>query len=104
MFVVGNIASISNGSFRFIFGVICDKIGFKNTYNILVIINIVNSLALDLVASNKFFYAFWIFMLASSEGGNFTIFPVYVAQVFGIQKAKTLYSVLLIATNFSNFG
>jgi nitrate/nitrite transporter NarK len=77
--VVGNIASVSNGSFRFIFGVICDNIGFRNTYNILVIINIVNSLAIDFVAQNRVIYAIWIFMMASSEGGNFTIFPVYVA-------------------------
>ena len=77
--IVGNITSFSNGGFRFIFGILCDKIGFKNSYNIIIILNIISSLTLPYIVKDDILYPLWMLIIALSEGSHFSIFPVKIA-------------------------
>ena len=62
-----------------VFGIIYDKIGFKATYNIVIITNIITSLLLMHIVSSKFMYAFFMILIGACEGSHFTLFPVKTA-------------------------
>ena len=67
-----------------IFGIILDKIGFRYTYMIVLILNIITSLTLKLSVENKISYAFSFLFIGMCEGAHFSIFPVKTIQIFGL--------------------
>jgi len=77
--IVGNITSFSNGGFRFVFGILCDKIGFKNAYNIIIVLNMISTLTLSYIVKDDMLYPLWMLIIALSEGSHFTIIPWIVA-------------------------
>jgi MFS family permease len=72
--IVGNIACFGNGLFRYFFGIMYDKFGFRKCYNFHLIINMITIITLPMVAHLKFMYTLWIFFSAIGEGSIYVLF------------------------------
>ena len=64
-------------------GHINDKIGFKKTYFMLLIIQLVTSLLIFNLRKNAFLYTIAVCASLLCEGGHFAIFPSACTKIFG---------------------
>lgn len=81
--VVGSVSAFFNGSLRLVWGLVMDKIGFKKTYFILLVVQTVFLGSLYFIAVNKGLYLIWVSLILCCEGGHFAIFPTIVARIYG---------------------
>jgi nucleoside permease NupC len=51
-FVVGNLAAFSNGGFRFVFGLLYDKLKFRRIFNFMLLTNIFIASTFNLIRDN----------------------------------------------------
>ena len=78
--VVRNLASLSNGCFRLVFGMLYDKLKFKEIYKIMLILNFIVAVNICYVSINAGVFAFFVFLVAAVEGGQFAIFSAFTVE------------------------
>ena len=100
---VGCFFSISNCSGRMIWGNLYEKYPFKKLYSTLLIGQTLFPLTLPLIASYKYLYAIWVGGTVFFSAGNFTIFPPYSNDVFGLGVGGTVYSYLATCFTWGAF-
>ena len=81
--IVGSVASVFNGSFRYLWGILMDKISFKKAYAILIATQTVFIMSMFYVAKVEALYLIWVCVIVCCEGGHFTIYPAVIARMYG---------------------
>jgi OFA family oxalate/formate antiporter-like MFS transporter len=92
--IVGSVSSFANGSFRFFWGQLLDKIGFKKTYFLLLTLQSSLIVTLFYVAKVKALYLIWVSLILACEGGHFSVFPATLAKMFGKKLGSKLVGII----------
>ena len=105
--LVGSMGSLFNGGGRFLWGLVSDKMEFKQVYMIILIIQIFDILTLRFIADYKVLYLIWVCLALLCEGGHFVIFPPLCLKVFGPEVGSKVYSIIILAIvggNWTQYG
>ena len=102
--MVGNLGAFSNGGFRFVFGYLYDKYKFYAIYNFMLTVNVIIAFTFTFFRDSKFIFAIYVAIGSAIEGGHFSIFPPFTIECFGFKNGPVIYSRLISATLFGNFG
>ena len=81
--LVGSISSIFNGSFRYVWGQVMDKLNFQITCLIIITIQTILISTLYYIAAVKALYLIWISLIVCCEGGFFSVYPTIMARIYG---------------------
>lgn len=100
--LVGSLSSLFNGGGRLFWGIVFDKIDFKKTYSIILIIQILVLATMRFISDYKASYLIWVCIGLLCEGGHFVIFPPISLRVFGPNVGSKIYCFLLIVCGISN--
>ena len=84
-------AGLINGLSRIFFGWLIDKFSFRRILSILMLIELVNSMVCFWAAYYPALYFVCILVNYACVGGMFTIFPVSVTNVFGLEHGPAIY-------------
>lgn len=105
--LVGALASVANGIFRFPANILFNKIGFKLMATIIAISNIVVYCTIKLTIINQSVYCFMVFLCNLMLGATLAIGPTQVMKTFGLKTGADLYTVYwctFSAANFTAYG
>ena len=91
--LTGSVASVFNGSFRFLWAQLMEKTSFRTTYLILLGLQITLMTSLYYVASVKVLFLIWVALLMCCEGGHFSLFAALFAVLYGRELGAKLYGV-----------
>uniref|UniRef100_A0A7S3MI29 Major facilitator superfamily (MFS) profile domain-containing protein n=1 Tax=Favella ehrenbergii TaxID=182087 RepID=A0A7S3MI29_9SPIT len=91
-------AGLVNGCTRLILGSLLDKHGFKKLFAILMFCQLVVSLVCYHAVYWPWLYFLCILLNYMSLGGMFTIFPVCVQNVFGLESGPQIYVWILLGS------
>jgi hypothetical protein len=83
--ITGSIASLFNGSFRYVWPQLMDKSSFKLILMILLSIQLPLLITLYYISEIKALFLIWICGIYACEGGLATLFPSVIVKVFGKQ-------------------
>jgi len=101
--LVGSLGAMLNGGGRLIWGVVSDKIGFKNSFLSLQVIQIAAMLLYSHSRSNKIAYLIntcvWFFCLA----GNLALMPGVNQRLWGPREGAAIYGVMFSAFFIASF-
>ena len=92
--VIGCLCAISNCSGRITWGTLCENYPFKKLYSILLIGQTALPLTLQIVSPYKYLFGIWVVSTVFFTAGNFTIFPPFSIQLFGMNLGGAIYSYL----------
>ena len=81
--ITGSIASLFNGSFRYIWPQIMDKSTFKSTLSVLLCILCSLMMSFYFISTIKSLFLIWVCGIYACEGGLATLFPSVIAKCFG---------------------
>ena len=90
-------AAVLQAVTRLSFGYLYDKVGFKKLFNILMVINVVNSVICYPARDYPPLYFVCILLNYMVYAGIFAIFPTPAAQTFGPRYGAQVYSIILVA-------
>lgn len=90
------VMGVFNGCGRLIWALISDRIGRKNVFTILFVIDIVVLLSLSLIKTPLVFAAL-ICLLMTCYGAGFSIVPAYIGDVFGSREVGAIHGYILTA-------
>jgi len=105
--LIGSLSSVCNGGGRLVWGFLSDKLEFKKTYVILLIIQIMEIATLRFISDYGVLYLIWVCGALLCEGGHFVLFPPLCLKVFGQNVGSKIYSILMLvccATNLTQYG
>ena len=71
------------GALRFIWALLVDKIGFKKTYAIILVIQMFTSLTINVLGQYPAVYFIWVTLLLTCEGAHFAMAPAICPKLFG---------------------
>jgi len=101
--MAGALGSVANGLSRIGWGTLSDKIGFKNTYKMLLTIQFFCSITLIYFKNTQMIYVLLVFLSFSCEGGHMALFPGVCGKIFGIKSGPTLATILNTSISSSAF-
>ena len=81
--LVGGLSSVSNGIGRLFWGCLYDKLNFKKTYFIILLLQIINMGTMRYSSENKITYLFTICLGLFCQAGHFVIFPPFCLKLYG---------------------
>ena len=84
-------AGVVNGLARIVMGAAVDKMGFKQLFTLQAIANLINSLVCCWAVRYPAIYFICILVNFWCLGGLFSIFPVAVTNVFGLNIGPQIY-------------
>jgi len=84
-------AGLVNGLSRVVFGNLSDKFSFKAIMTILLTMELLSCLVFYWAATVPWFYFICIMVNYAMLGGFFTILPVSVTKVFGLELGASVY-------------
>lgn len=99
------IASVSSfcACLRFTFGFMMEKLSFKTTFSILLVIQIFVSGTIYWAVRHRWWYLFWMCFSYWLEGGHFTLMPTVCGKLFG-QHGPFVFSIGFICFGISSLS
>lgn len=82
-----------------IWGLLTDKMGFKNIYMTIILIQIAISASFYFIAENKYSFFICHLLTAAVNSGNITLSPLTYTFIFGIDNGAFLFSLSSMITN-----
>lgn len=95
--MVGGMGAIINGVSRIVWGVIADKIGFKNSFRVLTSLQMVAMIAYPFSTHSKLTFALNTCVLFFCLAGNFALMPPATQKMFGPKNGAVVYGILFSA-------
>ena len=95
--MVGGLGAVINGVGRIAWGVISDKIGFKNSFRALTILQMLAMLSYPFSVHSKLTFALNTCVLFFCLAGNFALMPPATQKMFGPKNGAVLYGILFSA-------
>ena len=92
--VTGSIGSVGNGVSRIVWSALSDKYGFKKMYILVMIIQLVCTVAISSCNTVAPLYTAVVALSFCCEGGHFTLFPAASAYIFGITNGGVIYTAM----------
>jgi MFS family permease len=83
--LTGAIGGLANGGSRIFWGYLQDIFGFKKIYAFILVTQVLVSLTLTSVVTNKVLYMVWILIGYNCLGAHFVLFPTVLLKVFGLK-------------------
>ena len=97
-----SVGSITNGLMRIVFGNLIDRFSFKLLMGIILTIELAMCLLFYFAANSAAFFFILIMLNYAILGGYFTIFPVSVTKIFGLELGPQVYVQLAMGSFFSS--
>ena len=91
MAVVGSVASVFNGSFRYIWAHLMDWRSFRLSYTCLLGLQTVMLASFYWVGSSKPLFIIWVSVLLCCEGGHFSLFAAVFGKIWGRELGAKLF-------------
>ena len=101
IFTLGILFGIVNGSSRFLWGFLMDKLGFKTLMFIITIIEVTVGSTLYFMVEYEAIFVIEVLLIGACIGGNFVILAPTFKKIFGLQIGPELYG---ITGNFIGFA
>lgn len=95
--MVGGLGAIINGVSRIVWGVIADKIGFKNSFRALTLLQILALLSYPFSTQSKLTFTLNTSLLFFCLAGNFALMPPATQKMFGPKNGAVVYGILFSA-------
>mmetsp|Transcript_19470 Transcript_19470/g.24028 ORF Transcript_19470/g.24028 Transcript_19470/m.24028 type:complete len:237 (-) Transcript_19470:72-782(-) len=86
-----SIGAIVNGSMRVVFGKLIDKLSFRLLMSIVLTIELAMCLVFYFAANSPWFFFVLILLNYAILGGFFTILPVSVTRIYGLELGPQVY-------------
>jgi len=99
---VGGLGALFNGSGRLFWGSLSDKIGFKNAYMFLTVLQMVSMLTYLSASASKLLFTINTCSLFFCLAGNLALFPPATQKIFGPKAGATIYGLLYSAFAFAS--
>lgn len=97
--VTGSVASVFNGSFRYLWAFYMEKSSFKTSYMTLLFLQMSLFCTLYYVASVKILFLCWVSLIMCCEGGHFSLFVAIHGVMYGKDLGAKIYGIF-----FFSFG
>eukprot|EP01035_Chromulina_nebulosa_P019271 gene19271-25128_t len=102
--LVGGFGALSNGFGRLFWGTISDKIGFKNSFATLTILQAIVHFLYPYSKSSKGLFLSMTCLCYFCLAGNFALIPPAVLRIFGPKSGATIYGVIYSAFGVASIG
>jgi len=103
-FTLGILFGIVNGSSRFLWGYLMDKLGFKTLMFIITIIEVTVGSTLYFIANIEPLFVIEVLLIGACIGGNFVILAPTFKKIFGLQIGPELYGITSISIGIANIS
>ena len=108
----GAIKAIFNGCSRVIWAALMDKFGFKKTYIVIMVLQLISASLIWSQRTHLTTYSICVLIAYTTNGATFSMFPSACVKVFGTTNGGLIFTVMMFFvpcssfTNviFSNFG
>lgn len=95
--LVGGMGALFNGGGRLFWGVISDKIGFKNSFTILTLLQMTLMLTYEHSVHSKLLFAINTCLIYFCLAGNLALMPPATQRMFGPKAGTVVYGILFSA-------
>jgi len=82
--ITGSVGAVMNMAGRLVCGGLYDEIGFKKTYIIILLIQVIISATFIFAVKNEVMLPIWVSLSYFCLGGHLTIFPTLADKIYGI--------------------
>ena len=104
IFTLGILFGIVNGSSRFLWGFLMDKLGFKTLMFIITIIEVTVGSTLYFMVKYEAIFVIEVLLIGACIGGNFVILAPTFKEIFGLQIGPELYGITSISIGIANIS
>ena len=104
IFTLGILFGIVNGSSRFLWGFLMDKLGFKTLMFIITIIEVTVGSTLYFMVEYEAIFVIEVLLIGACIGGNFVILAPTFKKIFGLQIGPELYGITSISIGIANIS
>ena len=102
VFTLGILFGIVNGSSRFLWGYLMDKLGFKTLMFIITTIEVTIGSTLYFMVKYEPIFVIEVLLIGACIGGNFVILAPTFKKIFGLQTGPELYGITSISIGIAN--
>ena len=81
--LAGTLGFIVNFLGRIGFGAVFDKYGFKKTFTVIMVLQLISNLLIYPLRKSPYCYIFFVCLSLMTEGAHFVLFPGVSATIFG---------------------
>lgn len=104
IFTLGILFGIVNGSSRFLWGYLMDKLGFKTLMFIITIIEVTVGSTLYFMVEYEAIFVIEVLLIGACIGGNFVILAPTFKKIFGLQIGPEIYGITSISIGIANIS
>lgn len=104
IFALGILFGIVNGSSRFLWGFLMDKLGFKILMSIITCIEVSVGLSLYFMVNYDVIFVIEVLLIGGCIGGNFVILAPTFNNIYGLQIGPELYGITSISIGIANIS
>ena len=104
VFILGILFGIVNGSSRFLWGYLMDKLGFRTLMFAITTIEVTVGVSLYFIVKLHFLFVFCVLLIGACIGGNFVILAPTFNKIFGLQIGPELYGITSISIGIANIS
>ena len=104
IFTLGILFGIVNGSSRFLWGYLMDKLGFKTLMFIITAIEVTVGSTLYFMVNYEAIFVIEVLLIGACIGGNFVILAPTFKKIFGLQIGPELYGITSISIGIANIS
>ena len=82
--IAGSLGAVCNGGSRLMWASLLDKYRFNHVYGVIMVIQLAISSTIYFTRKSPSLYIIWVCISYLCEGGQFSCFPVVIANIFGL--------------------
>jgi OFA family oxalate/formate antiporter-like MFS transporter len=102
--LVGGLGALSNGLGRIFWGTLSDKIGFKQSFALLTLVQALVHAYYPSTASSKTAFTIFTCLCYFFLAGNFALMPPSVQRLFGPKNGSLIYGIVYSAFGAASIG
>lgn len=102
--LAGQLGFVFNAIGRICFGALSDVIGFKKTYLIVMVLQLIVCIFIVPTRDNAFAYVFFVCLSLACEGAHFSLFPSLCSRTFGVANGGLIFTFIFFAIPISANG
>lgn len=100
---IGYFAHLASLISRFTTGILSDKLGFKNCYMTILVLEMTTAFTMPFISEYKWAYFSYILVIFALDGATLSIFPSLASYVYGADLGVKMFALLYIAIAFGQF-
>jgi OFA family oxalate/formate antiporter-like MFS transporter len=102
--LVGGLGALSNGGGRIFWGTLSDKIGFKQSFAILTLVQALVHAYYPSTSQSKIAFTFFTCLCYFLLAGNFALMPPSIQRIYGPKNGALIYGIIYSAFGFASIG